>query len=217
MVDPSVRTPRCSEAFMRWRSALLSTLYPPTTSESSLNSSSERSLDSSSPSAGPSCKRCRFRDSYLSEVSREEHIEIGTADVEVVADLGISDGVGAPAEDGLGMGVDVATSDIREDEEFEVEACTGGMIEVVVDPLATGSISELAGGDAPDLEGTLYDISHYMSEVALDRITKFETAQRQLEAGQLEEFGQIRRDRDDTRRRLRRLESLVERRLGFRR
>ncbi|GKC44211.1 hypothetical protein Tco_1061933, partial [Tanacetum coccineum] len=32
-----------------------------------------------------------------------------------------------------------------------------------------------------------------------------------------EEFRQIRRDRDDTQRRLRRLESLVERRLGFRR
>ncbi|GKC06772.1 hypothetical protein Tco_0998382 [Tanacetum coccineum] len=32
-----------------------------------------------------------------------------------------------------------------------------------------------------------------------------------------EEFRQIRRDRDDTRRRLRRLELLVERRLGFRR
>ncbi|GKG37788.1 hypothetical protein Tco_0457011, partial [Tanacetum coccineum] len=83
------------------------------------------------PALGDLPPRKRFRDSYLSEVSREEHIEIGTADVEVVADLGISDGVGAPAEDGLGMGVDVATSDIREDEEFEVEACTGGMIEVV--------------------------------------------------------------------------------------
>nr|GFD47684.1 hypothetical protein [Tanacetum cinerariifolium] len=104
------------------------------------------------------------------------------------------------------------------------------------------------------------DISHYMSEVPLDRITEFETAQRQLEAGQLvasgeragladrvrslgrenlkvraflrierdrvdslcrhmaislEEFCQIYRDRNDTQRRLRRLESLVERCLGF--
>ncbi|GKC96217.1 putative reverse transcriptase domain-containing protein [Tanacetum coccineum] len=68
-----------------------------------------------------------------------------------------------------------------------------------------------------------------MSEVLLDRITEFETAQRQLEAGQLmasrerigltnrirrlgmenlkEEFRQIHKDRDDARRRLRRLES----------
>ncbi|GJW13747.1 putative reverse transcriptase domain-containing protein [Tanacetum coccineum] len=248
-------------------------------SESSLDSSSERSLDSSSPSVGPSRKRCRspttlvpsstlvsrsiapaaladllprkrFRDSYSFEVSGEEHMEIGTADAETVADLGISDGVGAPTKDGIGMGVEVATSDIREDEEeFEAEASAGGTIEIEVDPLATGGISEPTGGDAPDLEGTLYDIAHYMSEVPLDRITEFETAQRQLEAGQLvasgeragladrvrslgwenlrvrallcierdrvdslcrhmalsqEEFSQICRDRDDTRRRLRR-------------
>ncbi|GKD85668.1 hypothetical protein Tco_1356822, partial [Tanacetum coccineum] len=39
--------------------APLSTLYPPTTSESSSGDSSERPLHSSSHSAGPSCKRCR--------------------------------------------------------------------------------------------------------------------------------------------------------------
>ncbi|GJX34793.1 hypothetical protein Tco_0246350 [Tanacetum coccineum] len=51
---------RCiSEAYMHWRSAPLSTLYPSMTSESSSYSSSERSLDLSSPSAGPSRKRCR--------------------------------------------------------------------------------------------------------------------------------------------------------------
>ncbi|GKC38300.1 hypothetical protein Tco_1050684, partial [Tanacetum coccineum] len=250
LVDPSVRTPRCSDAFMRWRSAPLSTLYPPTTSESSLDSSSERLLDSSLPFAGPSHKRCRspatlvlssthvsrsiasaladlspckrFRDSYLSEVSGEEHIEMGTADVETIADLGISE---------------------------------GGTMEIDVDPLAIGDISEPTRGDAPDLEGTLYDMSHYMSEVPLDMITEFETAG-QLEASRervgladrvrslgwenlrvrallcierdrvdilrhhmalsQEEFYQVRRDRDDTRRRLRRLESLVERRFGFR-
>ncbi|GKG43713.1 hypothetical protein Tco_0482806, partial [Tanacetum coccineum] len=37
--------------------------------------------------------RKRFRDSYSSEVSREEHMEIGTTDAETVADLGISKGV----------------------------------------------------------------------------------------------------------------------------
>ncbi|GKE01539.1 hypothetical protein Tco_1389522, partial [Tanacetum coccineum] len=45
------RTPRRSEAFRRWRSAPLSTPYPLTTSESSLGSYSERSLDSSLPSS----------------------------------------------------------------------------------------------------------------------------------------------------------------------
>ncbi|GKC84448.1 hypothetical protein Tco_1140165, partial [Tanacetum coccineum] len=86
----------------RW-SAPLSTPYPPTTSESSPDSSSERTLDLSSLSAGPSRNRCRspttlvpsstpvlrsvapphadllppqkrFRDSYSPEDSREEHM-----------------------------------------------------------------------------------------------------------------------------------------------
>ncbi|GKB26072.1 hypothetical protein Tco_0865473 [Tanacetum coccineum] len=188
LVDPPVRTPQCTPALANL----------------------------------PHCKR--FRDSYSSEVSGEEHMEMGTADAETVTDLGISDRVRAPTKDGIDLGVEVATSDIREDEEeFEPESNEGGTMEIVVDPLATGDISEPTGGDAPDLEGTLYD----MSEVLLDRIIEFETAQRQLEAGQLEaskerereleEFRQVHRDRDDTRRRLRRLESLVERRLGFRR
>nr|GEU85197.1 hypothetical protein [Tanacetum cinerariifolium] len=177
-----------------------------------LDSSSERSLDLFSPSVGPSRKRCRspttsvpsstpvlrsiapaladllprkrFRDSYSSEAREEEHMEIGTSYTKTVADVGASNGVRVPTEDGFGMGVEVSTSDIREDEEeFEVKTSPGGTMEIVVDPLATGGNSESTRGDAPDLEGTLYDISHYMSE---------------------EEFRQVRRDRDDTQRRLRR-------------
>ncbi|GKF89613.1 hypothetical protein Tco_0263576 [Tanacetum coccineum] len=120
--------------------------------------------------------RKRFKDSYSSEVSGEEHMEMGTTDVETVADLGISEGVGAHIKDGIDLGVEVATSDIREDEdEFEAEASAEGTMEVVVDPLVTGGISEHTRGDTPDLEGTLYDISHYMFEVPLDRITEFDT------------------------------------------
>nr|GFC88434.1 hypothetical protein [Tanacetum cinerariifolium] len=40
---PLTRTPQCSEAYLRWRSALLSTMYPPTTSESSAGDSSFKS------------------------------------------------------------------------------------------------------------------------------------------------------------------------------
>ncbi|GJX96543.1 hypothetical protein Tco_0352341 [Tanacetum coccineum] len=134
------------EAFRRWRSAPLFTPYPLTMSESSLDSSFERSFDSSLLSAGPSRKRCkspttsvpsstlvsiliapthvdllpprkRFRDSYSPEDSREEHMEIGTANAEAVADLGICDRVRVDTEDGIGMGVEIAASDIREDEE----------------------------------------------------------------------------------------------------
>ncbi|GKE76431.1 hypothetical protein Tco_1542551 [Tanacetum coccineum] len=137
------RTPRHSEAFRRWRSAPLSTPYPPTTSESSLGSSSERSLDSSSPSSRPSRMRCRyptssvpssthvlrsiaptladllppckrFKDSYSSEDSGEEHMEVDTADAEAVAD---------------------------DDKEFEVEASTADTREIVVDPLVIGDSS----------------------------------------------------------------------------
>ncbi|GKD07782.1 hypothetical protein Tco_1187467, partial [Tanacetum coccineum] len=48
------RAPRRSKAFCRWCVVPLSTLYPPTTSESSSGDSSERPLRSSSRSAGPS-------------------------------------------------------------------------------------------------------------------------------------------------------------------
>ncbi|GJW62331.1 hypothetical protein Tco_0111666 [Tanacetum coccineum] len=98
---------------------------------------------------------------------------------EAVADLGIGDGVGAPTKDGIGMGVEVATSDIREDKkEFEAEASAGGTMEIAVDPLVIDGISKSTRGDVPNLKGTLYDIAHYMLEVPLDRITKIETAQR---------------------------------------
>ncbi|GKF73516.1 hypothetical protein Tco_0219848, partial [Tanacetum coccineum] len=120
----SVHSSGCdASAFRRWRSAPLSTPYPSTTSESSLYSSFERSLDSSSPSAGPSRKRCRSPTTlrFISpEDSREEHMEISTADAEAVADLGIGDEVGAHTKDGIGMGVEIVASDIKEDEE-EIE------------------------------------------------------------------------------------------------
>ncbi|GJW12323.1 hypothetical protein Tco_1578150, partial [Tanacetum coccineum] len=262
------RTPRPSEAFRRWRSAPLSTHYPPSTSESSLGSSSKRSLDSSSPSSRPSCKRCRsptalvpspthdsrsiaptpidllppckrFIDLYLLKDSGEEHMEVDTADAEADADVGISEGVVAHTKDSIDMGVEIVASNVREDDED----------------------SESSRGGIPDLVDTIYEIVHYMLEVYIDRITKIETTQRQLETSRMvasreraslverigslrveylkvramlsierdridsirwhmalsqEEFRQIRRDRDDTRRRLKRLESYVERHLGFR-
>ncbi|GJR17920.1 hypothetical protein Tco_0966447 [Tanacetum coccineum] len=176
------------------------------TSESSPDSSSKRSLDSSSLYVGPSRKRYRspttlvpsstpvsrskapthadllpprkrFIDLYSLEDSREEHIEIGTTDVEAVADLGIGDR--AQTEDGICMGVEIAASNIKEDEEeFEAEVSAGGTMEIAVDPLVTGGISESTRGDVSDLEGALYEIVHYMSEIPLDRIIEFEIAQR---------------------------------------
>ncbi|GJU49102.1 putative reverse transcriptase domain-containing protein [Tanacetum coccineum] len=149
------------------------------------------------------------------------NIEVDTADVEAVADISISDGVVAHTEDGVGMGVRIATCVVREDdEEFESEASTADTREIAIDPLAIGDSSESSRGGIPDLEDTIYDIVHYILEVRIDRITKIETTQRQLETSYIkrdqvdslrwhmvllqEEFHQVRRDRDDTRRRLRR-------------
>ncbi|GJV96264.1 hypothetical protein Tco_1547841 [Tanacetum coccineum] len=147
------RTPRRSEAFRRWRSAPLSTPYPPTTLESSLGSSSERSLDLSSPSSRPSHKRCR---SPTASVPSPIHVSRSIAPTP--ADLlpprrGISEGVVAHLEDGVRMGFEIAASDVREDDEY----------------------SESSRGGIPDLEDTIYDIFHYMSEARIVRFTVIET------------------------------------------
>ncbi|GJT24764.1 hypothetical protein Tco_0894701 [Tanacetum coccineum] len=198
----------------------MSTPYPPTTSESSLGSSSERSLDSSLPSSKPSRKRYRsptasipssthvlrsiaptpadllpprkrFRDSYSPKDSGEEHMEVDTANAEAVADVGISEGVVAHPEDGVGMGFEITASDVREDdEEFEAEASTADTREIAVDLLAIGDSSESSRGGIPDLEDTIYDIVYYMSEVHINRITKIETTQRQLETSQMVASGE---------------------------
>nr|GEU51086.1 putative reverse transcriptase domain-containing protein [Tanacetum cinerariifolium] len=150
LVYPSVMTLRYSEAFRHWRSVPLSTPNPPTASESSLDSSFERSLGLSLLSAGPSRKRCkssatlvlsstpvsrsiapthadllpphkRFKDSYFTEDSKEEHMEIELRLTHRLLHIwGISDGVGVDIEDGIGIGVEIAASDMREhEEEFE--------------------------------------------------------------------------------------------------
>ncbi|GKB64018.1 hypothetical protein Tco_0920204 [Tanacetum coccineum] len=253
------RTLRCSEALRRWKSAPLPTPYPSTTSESSLGLSFERSLDSSSLSYGPSRKRCRspttsvpspthdsrsithtladhlpprkrFRDSYSPEDNGEEHMEVDTADGEAVADVGISDGVVAHTKDGVGMRVEITASNVREDdEEFEAEGNAIDTREITVDPLAIGNSSESYRGGIPDLEDTIYDIVHYMSELIaseeraslVDKIGSLRLeylkvrAMLGIERDRVdsirwhmafshEEFRQVRKDRDDTQRRLRR-------------
>ncbi|GKA36242.1 putative reverse transcriptase domain-containing protein [Tanacetum coccineum] len=117
---PPRRAPRRSEAFRHWCATSLSTLYPPTTLESSSGDSSEKPLHSSSHFVGPSCKRCRslvdyvpsfmpvirslaptrvdllpprkrFRNSYSSEASIEEDTEIDP--IETEADTSVGDTV----------------------------------------------------------------------------------------------------------------------------
>ncbi|GJX86153.1 hypothetical protein Tco_0336927 [Tanacetum coccineum] len=179
---PPRRAPRRSEAFRRWCAAPLSTLYPPTTSESSSGDSSERPMHLSSHSAGPSRKRCRspvdsvslsmpamgslaptradhlpprkrFRDSYSSEASLEEDAEVGLTGTGVDVELGIGDG------DVVGDRVGIDHRDARDDtEEYEADTSTGDMAEVGIDPmtapLVEEEIVEPAGEDSPDLPDT---------------------------------------------------------------
>ncbi|GKE70033.1 hypothetical protein Tco_1528105, partial [Tanacetum coccineum] len=182
------------------------------------SSSFERSLDSSLPYSRPSCKRCRsstasvpsptydsrliaptpadllpprkrFRDSYSSEDSGEEHMELDTADVKAVADI---------------------------------EASAADMKEIIVDPLAIVIVLRLleelvASGERASLVeriGSLkleYLMVRAMLRIERDRIDSIRWHTTLLQ----EEFRQVRRDCDDTRRRLRWLESYVERHLGF--
>ncbi|GJU89218.1 hypothetical protein Tco_1301641 [Tanacetum coccineum] len=119
----------------------------------------------------------------------------------------------------------------------EAEASAGGTVEVEVDPRVRLVVDEdvhnhvTADGAVEVTYETLGDLVQrfhdHTEEIPVHRIQVIETAQRQLErdwvdslrhhmALSQEEFRQIRRDRDDARRRFRRLKSFVERRLGFR-
>ncbi|GKC55091.1 hypothetical protein Tco_1077836 [Tanacetum coccineum] len=88
-----------------------------------------------------------FRDSYSPEDIGEEHMEVDTADAEAIVDVGISEGVVAHPEDGVGMGFEITASDvIEDDEEFEAEASAADTREIAVDPLAIGDSFESSRG-----------------------------------------------------------------------
>ncbi|GKE75863.1 hypothetical protein Tco_1537904 [Tanacetum coccineum] len=179
---PPRRAPRRSEAFCHWCLALLSTLYPPTTSESSSGDSSERPIHLSPHSAGPSHKRCRspidsvpssttvmgslaptsadllpprkrFRDSYSFETSIEDDAEVGPTETGVDMELDIGDG------DDVRDHVEIEFRDARDDtEEYEADASAGDTVEVGIDPRSAPIVEEEmvepAGEDSSDSSGT---------------------------------------------------------------
>ncbi|GKE39399.1 reverse transcriptase domain-containing protein, partial [Tanacetum coccineum] len=169
--------------------------------------------------------RKRFRDSYSPEDSGEEHMEVDTSDTEAVADVGTSDRVVAHTEGGLDMEVVVIVSDVREDEkEIEVEASAADTREIAIDPLAIGGSPDSSLSSILDLEGTIYDrhtICPRFRLIGLLRLRLLKDSWRLVRAMlsikrdwidsirwhmalSQKEFRQVRRDRDDTRRRLRR-------------
>nr|GEW17128.1 hypothetical protein [Tanacetum cinerariifolium] len=151
----ALRTPWCSEAYLCWKSASLSTMYPSMTFESSAGDSFFKS------SVGPSSKRCRsptatvnssihftralvpsrtdlllpnkkFRDSISLEDSVKEDIDTDVLeDINVdstVIEVAVDRDVEAGIDVGIGMEVDVGI-----DVEDEVESSDRGTMEVGVD------------------------------------------------------------------------------------
>ncbi|GJW08459.1 hypothetical protein Tco_1570882 [Tanacetum coccineum] len=188
------RTPRCSEAYLHWRSAPLSTMYIPTTSESLAGDSSSES------STGPSRKRCRshaailtssihatralvpsradllpprkrFRDSISPEDSVEEDIDMDVLeDIEANAtavEVAVDRDVEARVNAGIDMEVDVRIG-VEDEVEDEVESIDRGTAEVGVD-LA-------AGIDIPD---------GMLMPDAVERLEQVEEGQRELESRSL--------------------------------
>ncbi|GKC99155.1 hypothetical protein Tco_1169430, partial [Tanacetum coccineum] len=157
-----------------------------------------------------------FRDSYSSEANIEEDTEVDPIETEVDMELGISDG------DDVRNHVEIDLRDVRDDTEvYEAYASAGDTVEVGIDPMSTPiveeEIVEPARKDSSDSSGTRDNIV---------RIIGIETVQRRLEADQLIARGEragmierikswrlenlkVRRDRNDTRGRLRRLESTM--------
>ncbi|GKE21702.1 hypothetical protein Tco_1433214 [Tanacetum coccineum] len=151
------RAPQRNVAFRRWCAAPLSTLYPPTTSESSSgDSSSERSLHLSSHSAGPSRKRCRSPvDSIPSSTLVMESLAPTRADL-LPPRKRFKDSYSFEASIEEDTKIDPR---LRNDTEgYEADTSAGDTVEVGINPMTTliieEEIVEPAGEDPSDSSGT---------------------------------------------------------------
>nr|GEU49938.1 putative reverse transcriptase domain-containing protein [Tanacetum cinerariifolium] len=179
---PLARTPWCSEAYLHWRSAPLSTLYPPMISESSVGDSSSesyagtsrrrcRSLDATMTSSTHTTKalvlsradllppRTRFRDSISLEDSVEEDI-----DTDVLEDIKAD-----------ATAVEVA---VDWDVEVGIDAGIGMKVDVRID------IEDKVTRSSPviEVEEGLQDIYDHVIEIPLRRIEDIETRNKEFEA-----------------------------------
>ncbi|GJR78374.1 putative reverse transcriptase domain-containing protein [Tanacetum coccineum] len=179
---PLARTPRCSEAYLHWRS-------PTATVTSSIHAT--RSLVPSRADLVPPCKR--YRDSISPEDSVEEDIDANElADIEAYAtadEVAVDRDVEAGVNAGIGMEVDVRV-DVEDKVEDKVESSDRGTMEVGVDMVF--EIDILNGMLMPDavecleqVEEGLQDIYEHVMEIPLHRIEDIKKGQRELEVRSL--------------------------------
>nr|GEY07115.1 putative reverse transcriptase domain-containing protein [Tanacetum cinerariifolium] len=166
---PLSRTPQYNEAYRRWRSAPLSTIYPPMTIGSSAEDSSSES------SSGPSRKRCRSPaaiDSVEEDIDTDVlvDIEADATAVEITVDRDVEAGVDA----GIGKDVDVGV-DVKDEDEDKVESNDRGTMEVRVDVVVGTDIPD--GMLMPDaverleqVEEVVQDIYGHVMKIPLQRI-----------------------------------------------
>ncbi|GKD16724.1 hypothetical protein Tco_1205882 [Tanacetum coccineum] len=183
---PLARTPQCSEAYLCWRSALLSNIYPPTTSESSAGDSSSES------SVIPSRKRCRSSAATVtSSIHATRALVPSRADL-LLPRKRFRDSISP--EDNVKEDIDAdVLVDIEADataDEDEVESSDRGTMKVGVDVVVRIDIPD--GMLIPDVverleqvEEGLQDIYKHVMEIHLHRLEDIEMGQRELEARRL--------------------------------
>ncbi|GKA77972.1 hypothetical protein Tco_0784509 [Tanacetum coccineum] len=176
---PLAKTPRCSEAYLRWSSAPLSTMSHVAFVTSFIHAT--RDLVLSRADLFP--LRKRFRDFIPPKDMVEEDIdknvlkdiEADTTAIEVVVDRDVVTGVDA----GIDMEVNVGVN-VEDEVEDEVESSDRGTIEVGVDVVV--GIDILDGMLIPDavehleqVEEDLQDVYEHVMEIPLQRIEDIET------------------------------------------
>nr|GEW75171.1 putative reverse transcriptase domain-containing protein [Tanacetum cinerariifolium] len=130
---PLVKTPRCSEAYLHWRSPPppLSTIYLPTTSESLAEDSSSES------SVGPSRKRCRSLAAIVtSSIHATRALVPSRADL-LPPRMRFMDSISPEdnVEEDIDTDVDVGV-DVKDEVEDEVKSSDKGTMEIGVDVVA---------------------------------------------------------------------------------
>nr|GEU46158.1 putative reverse transcriptase domain-containing protein [Tanacetum cinerariifolium] len=239
---PLAKAPQCSEAYLRWRTALLSTMYLPMISESLAGDSSFEL------SARPSHNRCRspattmtssiystralvssrairlpphkrFRDSISPEDSVEEDIDTDfLKDIKADATV-VKVAVDRDVEAGIDVGIGIEV-DVRIDVEDEVESSDRERLEQVEEGLQDIYDHLIASEERASLSDRNRSLERENLKVrdllSIERDWVV-SLRRHITLSQ-EEFHQVRGDRDDTWRRLRSMtpeaiEELINRRV----